>query len=91
MVFLASGTLLKAQQPVLIPVDDKITPGMTEIWDPEVKIIQPGEKPGDAPSDAIVLFNGNSVNQEWTDNDGNPTKWIVKDGALIKRKRGRSN
>ncbi len=21
--------------------------------------------------------------QEWTDNDGNPSKWIVKDGALV--------
>ena len=60
----------------------KMEPEMTEIMDPEVKIIQPGAQPGDAPSDAIVLFDGNDVNKEWTDNKGNPTKWIVKDGDL---------
>jgi hypothetical protein len=60
-----------------------MTPGMTEIWEPEVKIIQPGVTNSDAPSDAIVLFNGTDVNAEWTDLQGNPSKWIVKDGALI--------
>jgi hypothetical protein len=61
----------------------KMTPGMTEIWDPEVKIIQPGVKDSDPPSDAVVLFNGSDVNLEWEDNRGNPTKWIVKDDALV--------
>jgi hypothetical protein len=62
---------------------EKMTPGMTEIWDPEVKIIEPGKTNSDAPSDAIVLFNGSDVNAEWCDSKGNPTKWIVKDGELI--------
>lgn len=62
---------------------NKMLPGMTEIWDPEVKIIQPGMTAGDAPSDAIVLFNGKDINGEWTDSKGNPSKWIVKDGDLI--------
>lgn len=83
VLFLASSQFLKAQLAVLKPVDGKITSGMTEIWDPEVKIIQPAEKTGDAPSDAIILFNGSDFSQEWTDNDGNPSKWIVKDGALV--------
>lgn len=65
------------------PELEKMTPGMTELWEPEVKIIQPGETNSDAPSDAIVLFNGTDVSSEWTDMQGNPTKWIVKDGALI--------
>jgi hypothetical protein len=66
------------------PVDpNKMVPGMTEIWDPEVKIIQPGAKDGDAPSDAIVLFNGTDINTEWEDNRGNPSKWIITDGALL--------
>jgi hypothetical protein len=66
------------------PVDpNKMTPGMTEIWDPEVKIIQPGTKDSDAPSDAIVLFNGTDINAEWTDNIGNSSKWIVQDGSMI--------
>jgi hypothetical protein len=82
IMFLFSGIVLKAQPQVLKPVDDKITPGMTEIWDPEVTIIQPGEKNSDAPSDAIILFNGGDINKEWTDNEGNPSKWIVRDGDL---------
>jgi hypothetical protein len=66
------------------PVDpNKMTPGMTEIWDPEVRIIQPGAKDSDAPSDAIVLFNGTEINPEWEDRRGNPSKWIVQDGALV--------
>lgn len=62
---------------------NKMTPVMTEIWDPEVPVIQPGTVNSDAPSDAIVLFNGSDVNQEWSDSKGNPTKWIVKDGELV--------
>ncbi len=61
----------------------KMKPEMTEIMEPEVKIIQPGSQPGSAPSDAIILFNGSDVNKEWTDSRGNTTKWIVNDGALI--------
>jgi hypothetical protein len=62
---------------------NKMTPIMTEIWDPEVPIITPGAKVSDAPSDAIILFNGSDINSEWSDSRGNPTKWIVKDGELV--------
>jgi hypothetical protein len=76
-----------AQQPAAVPAPkadaDKMTPGMTEIWDPEVKIIQPGITNSDSPSDAIVLFNGTDLDREWSDNDGNQSKWTVKDGALV--------
>ncbi len=66
------------------PVDpNRMVPGMTEIMDPEVTIIQPGATNSDAPSDAIVLFNGTDVNAEWSDSKGNPTKWIVSDGSLV--------
>jgi len=51
-----------------------MTPWMTEIWDPEVKIIQPGVKDSDAPSDAIVLFNGTDISSEWEDTQGKPFK-----------------
>ncbi len=69
--------------PQKYPELEKMTPGMTELWEPEVKIIQPGATNSDAPSDAIVLFNGTDVNTEWTDVQGNPSKWIVKDGSLV--------
>jgi hypothetical protein len=76
----------QAQQPAQAaatkyPVPEKMTPGMTEIWEPEITVIQPGATNSDAPSDALILFNGTTAD-EWSDLQGNPTKWIVKDGAL---------
>ena len=65
------------------PELERMRPGMTEIWEPEIKIIQPGVANTDAPSDAIVLFNGTDVATEWSDMRGNESKWIVKDGELI--------
>ncbi len=49
-------------------------------------VINPGtastpDKAGTAPSDAVVLFDGKDLSQ-WADMDGNPTKWIVRDGYM---------
>jgi len=38
-------------------------PEMTEIWEPEVEVVTPGNKLGDAPSDAIILFDGKDLGQ----------------------------
>ena len=62
---------------------EDMKPGMTELWDPEVRIIQPGEEPGMPPSDAIILFDGNDISKEWTDSRGNPSGWIVENGSLV--------
>jgi hypothetical protein len=61
----------------------RMTPQMTEFFEPQVKIIQAPAVIGMPPSDAIILFDGSDVNKEWEDSKGNPTKWIVKDGALV--------
>ena len=67
----------------------KMKPGMTEIWDPEVRIITPGEKPTDAPSDAIVLFDGEDLGREWTNGKGGEPEWKVEDGcATVVRGKG---
>jgi len=39
------------------------------------------ENPGKAPSDAVVLFDGSDLSK-WVSMDGNPPKWIVKDGHM---------
>jgi len=66
------------------PADPHVmTHFMTEIMDPEIKMVQSGAKDSDAPSDAIVLFNGGDISNEWVDSKGAPSKWIVKDGLLI--------
>lgn len=49
----------------------------TEVWEPEPKIISPGYSYASAPSDAIVLFSENNLDQ-WTDGDGNEAPWLVE-------------
>jgi hypothetical protein len=49
-------------------------------------VVTPGrvstpETAGTAPSDAVVLFDGKDLSQ-WSDMQGKPTKWIVKDGYM---------
>ena len=56
-----------------------IRPEDTEVWEPEPKIVTPGNSFRDAPSDAIVLFNGLNLNK-WIHKNGEPAKWDVKDG-----------
>lgn len=64
----------------------KMKPEMTEIWDPEVPVITPGETPRDAPSDAIVLFDGTNLELEWTNGQGGKPEWTVADGAMTVKK-----
>lgn len=44
---------------------------------PQPKVVTPGAKPGDAPSDAIVLFDGKDLSK-WKSGDGD-AKWVVKE------------
>lgn len=48
----------------------------------EPPVITPGAKPGDAPSDAIVLFDGKDLSGWKSLRDGGPAKWEVKDGFM---------
>lgn len=52
-------------------------PEDTEVWEPEPEVIAPGYSYASAPSDAIVLFSENNLDQ-WTDKDGNAAPWIVE-------------
>jgi len=60
---------------------ESLDPKVTEVWDLKPKKITPAAKPGDAPSDAIVLFDGRDLSK-WSDNSGADAKWEVKDGAI---------
>ena len=64
-----------------------LDPKVTEIYEPKVTKIAPGANAGDAPSDAVVLFNGKDLS-EWTALDGSAPKWEVKDGAVTVKKGG---
>jgi hypothetical protein len=59
------------------------------IMDPEVTKVEPGRTDSDAPSDAIVLFNGNDL-IEWEEvtwgpagpGGKKPISWVLKDGGM---------
>ena len=57
-------------------------PEDTEIWTPEPKVVTPGATCGDAPSDAIILFDGKNLDQWVQNNDKSPAKWNVHDGIV---------
>ena len=56
-------------------------PEDTEQWTPVPKIITPGHANADAPSDAIVLFDGRNLD-EWISDSGKPAGWTVADGVM---------
>jgi hypothetical protein len=56
-------------------------PATTEVWKPEVKVVTPGKTNTDAPSDAVILFNGTSASG-WQHANGDEAKWTVADNAL---------
>ena len=62
-----------------------ITPEKLESWLP-VPIITPGNTNADAPSDAIVLFNGKDLTGWQTTSKDN--QWVVKDGVLTSPRSG---
>jgi len=60
----------------------------TEIWSPEPKIVTPGATPQDAPSDAIILFNGKNMDGWLSVNDTTkPANWIAENGVLTVNKK----
>ena len=77
---LMTGSLFMAK------AQEKAKPEDTEIWEPIPKVVTPGEHMGDAPSDAIVLFDGKNLDEWVQNNDGSPAKWDVADGILTVNK-----
>jgi hypothetical protein len=70
---IALPTTASAQEP---------KPADTEQWQPVPKIIQAGKTNSDAPSDAIVLFDGRNLDQWATTKDKSPARWKVADGVM---------
>ena len=62
-------------------------PKLTEVWEPEPKVVTPGQTPQDAPSDAIILFDGKSLDQwESVKDTTSPADWTVADDILTVKK-----
>jgi hypothetical protein len=75
------GGLLFSAAVAFAQGQNKKTPESSEIWEPQPKVITAAAKPGDAPSDAIVLFDGKNLDQ-WISDDGSAPHWSVNDGAM---------
>jgi hypothetical protein len=57
-------------------------PKTTEVWTPEPPKVTPGKTVSEAPSDAIILFNGSSASAWQQKKDGSEAKWTVTDNTL---------
>jgi len=61
----------------------------TELWSPEPPIVTPGNTPQDAPSDAIILFDGKNLDAWRSVKDTTqPADWTVADGVFTVNKKG---
>ncbi|MBS1531586.1 MAG: DUF1080 domain-containing protein [Bacteroidetes bacterium] len=79
-------TALMAGSLFMAKAQEKAKPEDTEIYTPVPPVVTPGKSAGDAPSDAIILFDGKNLD-EWVQNgDGSPAKWDVQDGILTVNK-----
>ena len=61
-------------------------PEETELWSPVPRVVSPGPDCGAPPSDAIVLFNGNNLDQWVSSSDKSPAKWVVANGVVTVNK-----
>jgi hypothetical protein len=77
------ATLVQAQD----QQQQQMKPEETEIWQPVPKVVTPGKTNADPPSDAIVLFNGQNLN-EWVDaqDSSKPAEWDVANDVLTVNK-----
>jgi hypothetical protein len=80
-----------AQRPKLGYKDTPMLPGgKWHVHDgdrPQPRVIRPGtcrtqDAPGQAPSDAVVLFDGTDL-AHWGDGRGGEATWKVQDGAMV--------
>jgi hypothetical protein len=78
-IFLISAVTLAQHMVITTPPEVSpmpMQPEMTEIWNPEVVIVTPALKIGDAPSDAIILFDGKNMDQWISQKDNKkPSPW----------------
>lgn len=66
---------------------EKMKPEDTEYYSPVPQVVTPGKSCGDAPSDAIILFDGKNLDQWVLTNDTTKkADWFVKKGIITVNK-----
>jgi len=79
-------TFLGSAQILAVMAQEKPKPQDTEFYTPVPTVVTPGKMNNNAPSDAIVLFDGKNLDQWVSVNDKSPAKWIVKNGIFTVNK-----
>jgi hypothetical protein len=65
----------------------EIDPKLTEVYQPVPPTVQPGKSISDAPSDAIILFNGKNLDEWASTNDSTkPALWTIAKNAVTVKK-----
>ncbi len=81
-------TALLACGSFMVHAQEKAKPEDTEVWEPVPKVVTPGKITFEnAPSDAIILFDGKNLN-EWVSvaDRTKPAGWDVKDNVMTVNK-----
>jgi len=72
------GSAVAQKTPSTVPGQD----WRIHSWErPTPPVVDPGETTNDAPSDAIVLFDGDDLDN-WVASDGSESGWIIRDGVM---------
>jgi len=65
---------------------ERAKPEETEYYTPVPRVVTPGAIFSDAPSDAIILFDGRNLDQWVNTKDSLPAKWILSDNVMTVNK-----
>lgn len=72
--------------PIVVSAQDappqRPRPQETEVWQPVPPVVAPGTTNAAAPADAIVLFDGTTLDEWVNSKDAAPARWTVADGAM---------
>lgn len=82
MLRTTSGLLLLASTAFAQNPTKPMKPQDTEVWTPVPAVVTPGRTDDAPPSDAVVLFDGRSLDAWVSSKDGSPAKWTVSDGLM---------
>ena len=88
-MLIALSPALFCQQPPATPGrgrQDRGRPQDTEVWEPVPKVVTPGTVDSAPPSDAIVLFDGKTLDEWVNTKDKAPANWIITNGAMTVNK-----
>lgn len=70
----------------LVKAQGGIKPEATEYYSPVPPVVTTGTSFSDAPSDAIILFDGKNLDQWINTKDSTPAKWILADNVMTVNK-----